>query len=35
MILLALSTSLSMLSFISLALLTFGVALLLAQWKLN
>lgn len=35
MILLALSTSLSMLSVISLALLTLGAALLLVQWKIN
>jgi hypothetical protein len=35
MILLALSTSLSMLTFISLALFTLGAALLLVQWKLN
>ena len=35
MILLALSTSLSMLTFISLALVTFGAALVLIQWKMN
>jgi hypothetical protein len=35
MILLALSTSLSMLTFISLALVTLGAALLLVQWKMN
>jgi hypothetical protein len=35
MILLALSTSLSMLSLISVALLTLGAALLLVQWKMN
>lgn len=35
MILLALSTSLSMLTFISLALVTLGTALLLVQWKMN
>jgi hypothetical protein len=35
MILLAISTSLSMLTFISLALVTLGAALLLVQWKMN
>jgi hypothetical protein len=35
MILLALSTSLSMLSFMSLAFLTLGAALLFIQWKMN
>jgi hypothetical protein len=35
MVLLALSTGLSMLSFISVALLTLGAALLLVQWKMN
>jgi hypothetical protein len=35
MILLAISTSLSMLTFISLSLVTFGAALFLVQWKMN
>jgi hypothetical protein len=35
MILLALSTRLSMLTFISVALLILGAALLLMQWKMN
>jgi len=35
MILLAISTSLSMLTFISLAFITFGAALLFIQWKMN
>jgi len=35
MIFLAISTSLSMLTVISLALVAFGAALLLVQWKMN